>query len=86
MIHLVESPYLVPSVPDYALPPFVRTAEDRERWELALAIAEETSRQNEPDGQVNTQFVFGYARTIFFSDVETGSPADPSALSGPQPA
>jgi hypothetical protein len=69
--------YPIPTVPDYALPPFVSTPEDRERWELAVAMAEELSRQNESDGRVNSQFVFHFARTVYFSELPTGSPGDP---------
>ena len=78
--------YVIPTIPTAALPPFVLTGADRERWELAVAIAEETSRQNEPDGRPNSLFVFGYARTVFFSELETGSPGDPAFPPEPQPA
>ncbi len=72
-----ETGYSIPKIPAYALPPFVQSAQDRERWELVVAVAEELSRQNEPDGQANSQFVFFYSRTLYNSDIPTGSADDP---------
>lgn len=71
----------LPTIPDYALPSYIQTPEDRERWELVFALAEETSRQNEPDGRPNSQFVWYFARHLYFSEIPTGSPDDPAAPS-----
>ncbi len=73
-----ETGYPIPPLPDYALPPFVRTAEDRERWELVRALATELSRQNEPAGEPNSQFVWFYSRTLYHSEIPTGTSDDPA--------
>lgn len=73
-------PVEIPKQPTY--PSFVLSESDQSRWDLSMAIAEETSRQNEPDGRPNSQFVFYYARTVFFSPLVTG---DPSELAEDQP-
>jgi hypothetical protein len=68
---------MTPSVPKQEhYPPYVLTEADESRWDLAMAIAEETSRQNEPDGRPNSQFVWYYARTVYFSPIETGDPSE----------
>jgi hypothetical protein len=74
----VESGYPIPKIPTYALPPFVQSEEDRERWELVVAVAEELSRQNEPDGRPNSQFVWYYSRWLYRSDIPTGCADDPA--------
>jgi hypothetical protein len=74
-----NSPYPIATIPAYALPPFVQTPEDRERWELSVTLAETTSRQNEPDGRPNSMFVWYFARSVYHSDIPTGSPDDPAA-------
>ena len=73
------SPYPIAKTPDHALPPYVQTPEDRERWELAVALAEITSRQHEPDGTPNSTFVWYFARSLYFSEFPTGSRDDPAA-------
>ncbi|MEJ7569634.1 MAG: hypothetical protein WKF41_15380 [Gaiellaceae bacterium] len=75
-----ESGYPIPKIPTYALPPFVKSDEDRERWELVVAVAEELSRQNEPSGVPDSQFVWQYSRTLFHSDVPTGSADEPLVI------
>jgi hypothetical protein len=47
----------VPRIPAYALPSYVRTPEERERFELSRLIAELISADNEPDGRPNSLFV-----------------------------
>jgi hypothetical protein len=63
-------------IPDYAYPAFVHTDEDKERWRLALDIASKISRDFEPSGNPDPQFVFYMSREVFFSDIPTGSPED----------
>ncbi len=66
--------YVVPKLPPEAIPSFVMTAEDIERWELCHATAEAMSRQNEPSGQPNAQFVWQTTRWLYHSPIPLGDP------------
>jgi hypothetical protein len=66
-------------IPEYALPSYVRTPEERERFELSHAVAEAISAANEPDGRPNPLFVLHMRETIYFSDIPTGTPEDEPA-------
>jgi hypothetical protein len=66
----------IPRIPEYALPSYVRTPEQRERFELSHLIAELISADNEPDGRPNSLFVLHMRETIYFSDMPTGTPED----------
>lgn len=68
--------YPIPTIPEYALPAFAKSTEDRERWQLANAVAAKISSQNEPDGRPNSMFVFHFARSVYFSDLPTGTADD----------
>jgi hypothetical protein len=46
------------------------------RWDLSVAIAQQTSASYEPDGRPIGEFVFHYSRTVFFSDIDTGDPSE----------
>lgn len=46
-------------------PPFVTTAEDRDRWDASLGLAEELF------GDLGETMVWGSARAIFNSDIPT---------------
>lgn len=76
------SAYAIPKQEHY--PPFVLTEADQARWDLSYAIAAKTSADNEPDGRPNSQFVWGYARTVFFSELPTGDPSE-LAEEAPEP-
>lgn len=67
----------VPDIPDEAYPPFAVTEAERERWRVAHAVAEAISRQNEPSGTPNSTFVWYFARSVYHSDVPTGTADDP---------
>jgi hypothetical protein len=69
-------PEEVRRIPDYALPSYVRTPEQRERFELSHAVAEAISAENEPDGRPNSLFVLSMRETIYLSDIPTGTPED----------
>ena len=69
----------IPRIPEYALPSYVRTLEERERFELSHPIAELISAENEPDGRPNSLFVLYMRETIYFSDLPTGTPEDAPA-------
>jgi len=72
----------LPTIPDYAYPPYAQTAEQRERWRLALGIATEISRQHE-GGWPNQMMVWHLTRAAYFSEIPTGSPGDePPGRSG----
>jgi hypothetical protein len=66
----------IPCIPEYALPSYVRTPEERERFELSRLIAELISAGNEPDGRPNSLFVLYMRKTIYFGDIPTGTPED----------
>jgi hypothetical protein len=66
----------VPRLPAYALPAYVRTPEERERFELSHALAEAISAQYEPDGRPDAVFVFHMREHIYASDIPTGGPDD----------
>jgi hypothetical protein len=66
----------VPRISEYALPSYVRTPDERERFELSHLIAELISADNEPDGRPNSLFVLHMRETIYFSDIPTGTPED----------
>jgi hypothetical protein len=69
-----SSGYSIAKIPEHALPPFVQRAEDRERWELAIAIPTKISEDNEPDECANSGFVWSTSRTIYNSDLPTRTP------------
>lgn len=58
-----------------ALPMFVRTKQDRERWAAACQLAIAISEHNEQTGVSNPRFVFFAARSFYFSDMPTGEPS-----------
>lgn len=68
--------YAIPELPDYAYPDFVETDKDKERWRLALDIAQSISADNEPSGKPDLEFVFYMSREVYFSDIPTGKPED----------
>lgn len=57
-------------------PPYVVTDADRERWELSGKIAEALWEANAPDEPMDPQFYWTMQRTVYASDVPTGSPDD----------
>lgn len=64
----------MPAVPKQeSYPDFVIDEADQERWDLAHAIAERISEDNEPSGHPNSQFVWWFARQVYHSNLETGT-------------
>jgi hypothetical protein len=57
-------------------PPYVRMAEQRERWDVCEEVAEATSRLHEPSGEPDRTFVWFTTRALYRSDIPTGTPAD----------
>jgi hypothetical protein len=57
-------------------PPYVVTRADRERWELAGKIAEAVWEANAPGERLDPSFYWQMQRTVYSSDIPTGSPAD----------
>lgn len=61
---------------DSKFPPYVRSPEERERWDVCEEIAEATSRLHEPSGQPDMTFVWFCTRSMYRSDIRTGTAAD----------
>lgn len=57
-------------------PPYVQTAEQRERWDVCVEAAEATSRKSEPSGKPDKIFVWTCTRSLYHSDMPTGTAAD----------
>ena len=57
-------------------PPYVRTAEDRDRWDICLKTARAMSELCEPSGVADTQYVWFMTRSFYKSDIPTGDPSD----------
>ena len=55
------------SVPSSSYPPYVSNADDRERWDLAAAIAEETFGEDGPAA------VWSATRALFHGPIPTWS-------------
>ena len=57
-------------------PPYVRTAEDRARWDICLKTATAMSELCEPSGVADSQYVWFTTRSFYKSDIPTGDPSD----------
>ena len=69
--------YELPDIPDYAYPPFVTTDEEKYRWRCSWTVAQEISIEHE--GYPNSEFVFYFSRTVYFSDIPTFTPEERAA-------
>jgi len=61
----------IPRLPAEAFPQYVVTEGQRERWQLAHAIATKISADNEPGGVPNSRFVWYFTRDAYNSDIPT---------------
>ena len=57
-------------------PPYVRTLEDRARWDICLKTATAMSELCEPSGAADSQYVWFTTRSFYKSDIPTGDPPD----------
>ena len=57
-------------------PPYVRTDEERRRWDVCVEGAVAYSELCEPGGVADSQFVWYFTRSIYKSDIPTGTPDD----------
>lgn len=65
-----------------AYPRGVRSADERRRWDLCLAVARRThSGEQTSDQLTGAQQIFHEARALYLSDLPTGEPDDPPAAS-----
>lgn len=63
---------------DSKYPPYVRSSEERERWDVCEEIAKGTSRLHEASGKSDPTFVWYTTRSLYCSEIPTGSPESPS--------
>jgi hypothetical protein len=57
-------------------PPYVRTSEERRRWDICLRTATAMSELCEPSGVANSQYVWFMTRSFYKSGIPTGTPDD----------
>jgi hypothetical protein len=57
-------------------PPYVRTREDRCRWDICLKTAAAMSELCEPSGVADSRYVWFMTRSLYRSDILTGDPGD----------
>ena len=56
--------------------PYVRTDEDRRRWDICLKTATAMSELCEPSGVADSRYVWFMTRSFYKSDIPTGDPGD----------
>jgi hypothetical protein len=57
-------------------PPFVRTDADRKRWDISGKVAEAIFHDNAPGEPLDPVFYWHMQRTVYGSDIPTGTPGD----------